>query len=79
MPGGLHPPLEVISSWPKANYSNPITRSKAVLIVACVFGPVTIALVLARLWVRIRIQHNAGVDDWLMMAAIVSLSIMTKT
>lgn len=71
MPGGIHPPLEVILSWPRPNYIDPIKRPKTVLVVACVFGPLTIALLLARLWVRIRIQRNAGVDDWLMVAAIV--------
>lgn len=72
MPGGIHPPLEVIATWPKPNYESPQTQPKIILIFACILGPLTVTLLLARLWVRIRMQHNAGLDDWLMLAAIVS-------
>jgi hypothetical protein len=75
MPGGIHPPLEVIASWPAPNFHNPDTRPKTILILACVLGPMTVCLVLARLWVRIRMQNKAGMDDWLMIAALVSLSL----
>jgi hypothetical protein len=75
MPGGIHPPIDVLMSWPTGNYIDPVTRPKTVLIVACIFGPITVALLLARLWVRIHIQHNAGVDDWLMVIAVVSVKI----
>jgi hypothetical protein len=53
------------------NYINPPTKSKYVLIAACVLGPISILLLLARLWVRIRLQRNAGLDDWLMLASLV--------
>ena len=71
MPGGIKPPLEVILSWPKPNYTNPETRPKTVLITACIFGPFTLLLILIRLWIRLRVQRNAGWDDWLMLAALV--------
>ncbi|KAF2737387.1 hypothetical protein EJ04DRAFT_561554 [Polyplosphaeria fusca] len=70
MPGGIHPPLEVIASWPPGNYLNPTTRSNALLVVSCVFAPLSLALLLARLYVRLRMQHNAGWDDWVMLAAM---------
>lgn len=73
MPGGIHPPLRVILSWPKPNYVNPVTRPNTVLFVACIYGPLTILLLFARLWVRVRMQRSAGWDDWLMIAALVSL------
>jgi hypothetical protein len=72
MPGGIHPPLEVILAWPKPNYVDPERRSNSMLIVSCVLGPITVALLLARLWVRIFHQRNPGWDDWLMLAATVS-------
>lgn len=41
------------------------------LLVSCIWGPITVALLFARLWVRIFHQRNPGWDDWLMLAAIV--------
>ena len=73
MPGGIHPPLEVMARWPTPNYKNPETHPKTVLISACILGPLTIGLLLVRLWVRVKLQHSAGWDDWLMLAAVVSL------
>ena len=40
-------------------------------ILAAIFTPITIFVVFARLWVRFRLQRNAGIDDWLMVAALV--------
>jgi hypothetical protein len=71
MPGGINPPLEVILSWPKPNYVDPEQRSNTMLLVACICGPITIGLMLARLWVRIFHQRTSGWDDWLMLAATV--------
>lgn len=71
MPGGIHPPLSVIESWPTPNYENPVTRPGTVLILAAVFGPLSLLFLGARIWARVLIQHNAGIDDWLMVAAIV--------
>lgn len=73
MPGGIQPPLEQMLKWPVPNYIDPSTRSKYVLITACVLGPINTALLLARLWVRVRMQRNAGLDDWLMLASLVSM------
>jgi hypothetical protein len=80
MPGGINPPLEVILNWPKPNYVDPETRSNTMLLVACICGPITIGLMLARLWVRIIHQRTAGWDDWLMLAATVCcLTTFPKT
>ncbi len=73
MPGGLHAPPEVLAHWPQPNYDNPVTHGRGVLIVACALGPLTLAIIFARLWVRFRIQRNAGIDDWIMVFAVVSL------
>jgi hypothetical protein len=72
MPGGIHPPLSLILSWPEANYINPETRPNTVIVLACILGPTTVGLLFARLWVRIFHQRNSGWDDWLMLAATVS-------
>jgi hypothetical protein len=40
-------------------------------VIAYVLSPITFFIVFARLWVRFRLQRNAGVDDWLMVAALV--------
>ncbi|KAJ4350083.1 uncharacterized protein N0V89_008704 [Didymosphaeria variabile] len=77
MPGGIHPPLSVVLSWPTPNYVGPVTRPKVATILACVLGPLTMLLLFARLWVRIRIQQHAGLDDWLMIAASVPLVALT--
>jgi hypothetical protein len=69
MPGGIHPPAQQWLIWPKPNYVNPVTKPKYVLVFSCIFAPVSIVLLLARLWVRIRILKNSGWDDWLMLAS----------
>jgi hypothetical protein len=76
MPGGIQPPLDVLLNWPIPNYVDPPTKPSYVLIVACVLGPISIALLFARLWVRVRLQRNAGLDDWLMLASLVSLQLV---
>jgi hypothetical protein len=75
MPGGIHPPLKVMATWPTPNYRNPDTYPKTVFISACILGPLTLCLLFVRLWVRVRLQHSAGWDDWLMLVAMVSLWI----
>ncbi|KAH7371592.1 hypothetical protein BKA66DRAFT_423792 [Pyrenochaeta sp. MPI-SDFR-AT-0127] len=69
MPGGINPPLVQWSKWPNPNYINPTTKPKHILFAACFFGPLSLLVLSARLWVRIRIQRNAGWDDWLMLAS----------
>ena len=71
MAGGLFPPPQIIRSWPAPNHTNPETHSPAILILCCILGPLTFLVVGARLWARFRIQRNAGLDDWLMLAALV--------
>ncbi|KAH7395323.1 hypothetical protein DE146DRAFT_615745 [Phaeosphaeria sp. MPI-PUGE-AT-0046c] len=73
MPGGLHPTIEIFLEWPKPNYVDPVTKPKYVLILSCILGPISLALLLVRLWVRLRIQRNPGWDDWLMVASWVSV------
>lgn len=62
MSGGIHPPMEQWQKWPKPNYIDPVTQPKYVLIFSCLLGPISSALIFARLWARIHIQNNAGWD-----------------
>jgi len=68
---GLLPPVSVFAAWPLPNYEDPVTRSKAVLITSCTLGSIMLAVVGARIWARAVIQRNSGVDDWIMLAAMV--------
>jgi hypothetical protein len=78
MPGGPHPPLEVVASWPAPNLVNPQGRGMVTTVLAAIFTPITIFVVFARLWVRFRLQRNAGVDDWLMIVSLVNITIPHK-
>jgi hypothetical protein len=63
MPGGVHPPLDVILSWPTSNYVNPDTEGPGLIIICIVFGSVTTVLITLRLWARIFIIRQPGLDD----------------
>lgn len=72
MPGGIQPPIQELLRWPAPNHINPTTRSDYVIITACILTPISVTLLCTRLYVRISMQRNAGVDDWFMLAALVS-------
>ncbi|EER26245.1 hypothetical protein D8B26_003399 [Coccidioides posadasii str. Silveira] len=70
MPGGFHPPKEVMLSWPPRNYVNPEQRGDGVVILTGVFGVLMLIVVGLRLWVRFRMQREPGVDDYIIAAAV---------
>jgi hypothetical protein len=72
MPGGYHPPPSVLASWPAPNYVDPplFSLSNPVVTIA-ILGIVSVVVVGARMVARFKIQRNAGLDDWLMLAALV--------
>lgn len=72
MPGGPHPPMSVVASWPPPNHVNPEGRGRVTSNIAFVLTPITFFVVFSRLWVRFRMQRNAGLDDWLMVVALVT-------
>lgn len=71
--GGLYPPSSVIASWPAPNYVNPETRTWAGPIVLIVIASITTAVYVARMWARLFIAKNAGLDDLLMTVAMLPL------
>ncbi|OAG14375.1 hypothetical protein CC77DRAFT_918980, partial [Alternaria alternata] len=79
MPGGPHPPLSVVASWPAPNYVNPEGRGRVTTIIAGILSPITFFVIFARIWVRFYLQRNPGLDDWLMIAALVCSLSPIKT
>ena len=75
MPGGLHPPLSVIESWPPPNYLNPVTRGHGLSILCIILFIITPSIVGARLWARIIILRKPGLDDVLICFALVRCEI----
>ena len=73
MPGGIHPPLGVITSWPAPNHINPETHGPGLLVICCVFGPLAFLTVGARLYARFFLQKSGGLDDWLIAVALLPM------
>ncbi|KZM24673.1 hypothetical protein ST47_g4191 [Ascochyta rabiei] len=75
--GGLHPPPQVLRSWPTPNYINPEERGRTSSIVLSAVLGVTFFVYIARMWARLGLGKNAGWDDTLMSLAIVPLFGLT--
>jgi hypothetical protein len=67
-----NPPPEVMATWPEPNHVDPQHRGPALLIVETSIMSVAILTLMARLYVRIFKVNKHGLDDWLMLAAMVS-------
>lgn len=61
--GGLHPPAEVLAAWPRPNYVNPEERGWEAPIVLMVMLFLTMVVFMARIWARLVVSKNAGIDD----------------
>jgi hypothetical protein len=75
--GGLHPPPEVLLAWPRPNYVNPEDRGWASSIALLVVLGITFFVYIARVWARLGIGKNAGLDDILMSLAMIPLIGLT--
>jgi hypothetical protein len=64
-------PLDVILSWPKPNYVDPIRRGPALVIVNSLLLPVALVVVGLRLYTRLKICRSAGLDDLFIALAVV--------
>lgn len=71
MPGGFHPPVSVVLTWPLPNYDDPVGKGHQLLVVTIIFGVLAVIFVSARLWSRIKVQKNAGLDDLFITLALV--------
>ncbi|KAJ4367472.1 hypothetical protein N0V83_007055 [Neocucurbitaria cava] len=65
------PPAEVLITWPKPNYVDPVTRGPALMIVELTLLPLAMIVVFLRMWVRVRWLHKSWYDDYLMVAAMI--------
>jgi hypothetical protein len=73
MPGGIHPPLAVLEEW--AKIGNPLhpteTRGWGLAILCIVLYTLATVVVLARLWARFKVRQTSGLDDALIVLAMV--------
>lgn len=74
MGGGLTPPPELLAEWATNRERFPYgeRRGPFLLVLLGILLALTLAVVAARLWARCKIRRNAGLDDWLIVAALVS-------
>jgi hypothetical protein len=70
MPGGLYPPIEVIGSW-DINYTDPPRSGGGIIIMTAILIGVTWLVVAMRLYARFHLVKSVGVDDALIVFAMV--------
>jgi hypothetical protein len=75
--GGVHPPPEVLLSWPNPNFVNPEERGWEAPIVLIVMMVITSIIFIARLWARFMVAKNLGLDDILMGIAMLPVLGLT--
>jgi hypothetical protein len=68
--GGVHPPPEVLLSWPVPNYVNPEDRGWDSSIILMIVLGITFVIYTVRMWARLVVAKNAGLDDILMSVAM---------
>lgn len=69
--GGLYPPPSVIKSWPRPNHTDPETRGLAVPVILIALLIFTFIVYSARMWARLVVAKNAGLDDMLISIAMI--------
>jgi hypothetical protein len=72
MPGGLNPPPDVIASWPKPSL-HPEVVGWGTAIGLIILYVIALVVVAGRLYARIYVQKNAGIDD-----ALITLSLVRE-
>lgn len=56
MPGGPHPPVSVVESWPSPNYVDPVRHSVANVVIIAILGAFALLAVVLRVWSRFKLQ-----------------------
>ena len=69
--GGLHPPPEVLKSWPAPNHINPEERGWAAPVALVVVLVITFLVYFARIWARTVISKSAGLDGYVRIYNVV--------
>ncbi|KAH7066807.1 hypothetical protein BKA63DRAFT_425286 [Paraphoma chrysanthemicola] len=75
--GGLHPPSEVLKSWPRPNHVDPEERGWEAPIALIIVLAITFIVYTLRMWARLTVAKNSGVDDLLMTFAMFPLIGLT--
>ena len=65
-------PVSVLASWPTPNLVDPPTRGSALLVFSCLFKALLLIVVPSRVYTRVKIVHNFGCDDVMILGASVS-------
>ena len=73
------PPADVVASWPAPNYTNPETRGPALIVVELITVFISTVCIALRLYVKARILHSVGWDDWLIVGAAVRICVARIT
>jgi hypothetical protein len=71
--GGPNAPPSVALSWPRPNYIDPQTHDWSGTIVVIIVLALCVAVFTARIWARLALAKNAGLDDLIMSLAMFPL------
>ena len=69
MPGGFDPPQQVIDSWPEPNFTNPDSHKTELTAGIITVTVASTIVLLLRLYSRLIVVRNAGLDDALIVFA----------
>lgn len=88
MPGGLHPPVDLVLAWQTDAFPHGIRRGLTLVVVVAAMYIITLCIVLGRIYARLFVQHSAGLDDLFISLAMVrkcfveidfKLHVLTRT
>lgn len=71
--GGLSPPADIVSTWPTPNHTDPETHGDSGPIIVIAFLVCSVLVYFARMWARIRLSNNVGLDDYILGIAMLPL------
>jgi hypothetical protein len=66
----MYLPLEMIASWPKPNYVDPIRRGPSIIILNIILYTLVLVIVSIRTYTRLRISRSFGIDDAFILIAM---------
>ncbi|KAF2136680.1 uncharacterized protein K452DRAFT_202007, partial [Aplosporella prunicola CBS 121167] len=72
--GGTEPPLSLVSAWQTDSYPHGIRRNWGLVVFTIILFTLTVSAVAARFWVRFFVQRNPGIDDALIVAALLPIT-----
>lgn len=71
-----NPDPDILASWPPPNYINPETQGHSFLVVGITMIIICTIVVAMRIYVRWKILHNMGTDDWLVVVSLVGFYLV---